>query len=235
MLSNNLFALIITFLASILWLRINDYAADKGFVESHLSRKIIHIGTGPIFVLCWLLFHDTPSARYLAALVPGMITAQFILVGIGVIKDEAAVKALSRKGDRREILKGPLFYGVVFVVITIIYWKDSPIGMLALMLMCGGDGLAEILGRKYGKRKLPWSTQKSWVGSFGMFLGGFFLAAGILWLYIRVGVFPGQFISFLPPLLVIAFAGTIVESLPIKDLDNVTVTLTSILLGHILL
>ena len=173
MLSNNFLALIITFAAALIWLRLNDFAAHRGWISSHLSRKIIHMGTGPIFVLCWLLFHDAGSARYLAALVPLTITAQFALVGLGIMKDEAAVQAMSRTGDRREILRGPLFYGIVFVVLTLIYWKDSPIGMVGLMLMCGGDGLADVFGRNWGENKLPWAAGKSWVGSLGM--GGGYL------------------------------------------------------------
>jgi phytol kinase len=78
--------------------------------------------------------------------VPFAITVQFALIGLGVMKDEASVKAMSRSGDRREILRGPLFYGIVFVVMTLVFWKSSPVGMLALMLMCGGDGMADILG-----------------------------------------------------------------------------------------
>jgi len=54
---------------------------------------------------------------------------------------------MSRNGDRREILRGPLYYGIIFVVMTLVFWKDSPIGMVAVMLMCGGDGLADIMGR----------------------------------------------------------------------------------------
>lgn len=235
MLSNNFIALFITFAAAIAWLRLNDFAAQRGWISSHLSRKLIHIGTGPIFVLCWLLFNDTPSARYLAALVPGLITVQFILVGLGIIKDEAAVKALSRTGDRREILRGPLFYGIIFVVLTIIYWKDSPIGMVALMLMCGGDGMADVIGRRFGKKKLPWASGKSWMGSLGMFLGGWSLALGILWVYLLAGVFAGPMSAYLPALTLIALAGTIVESLPLKDVDNITVTLTAVILGHVLL
>jgi len=50
---------------------------------------------------------------------------------------------MSRTGDRREILLVPLFYGIVFVVITLVYWKTSPIGKIALMILCGGDGYAE--------------------------------------------------------------------------------------------
>jgi phytol kinase len=235
MLSNSLIALIITFFSALAWLRINDFAAHRGWISSQLSRKIIHIGTGPIFVLCWLLFNDSTSARYLAALVPGLITIQFILVGIGLMKDEAAVKALSRTGDHREILRGPMFYGIIFVILTIVYWKDSPIGMVALMLLCGGDGLADIIGRRFGKRKLSWSPAKSWMGSMGMFLGGWILAVVILWIYLLSGVFTGQILDYIPALSLIALAATIVESLPIKDLDNITITLTGLIFGHLLL
>jgi phytol kinase len=235
MLSNNFLALVLTFTAAILWLRINDFAAHHGWLSSHLSRKIIHIGTGPIFVLCWLLFHEAPSARYLAALVPGLITIQFVLVGLGIIKDEAAVQAMSRTGDRREILRGPLFYGIIFVALTLIYWKESPIGMIALMLMCGGDGMADIVGRRFGKRKLPWASRKSWMGSLGMFLGGWSLAIGVLWVYVLLGVFTSPMSAYLPTLSLIALAGTAVESLPIKDVDNITVTLTAVIFGHLFL
>jgi len=235
MLSNNFIALIITFAAAITWLRINDFAAHRGWISSHLSRKIIHIGTGPVFVLCWLLFNDASSARYLAALVPGLITVQFLLVGLGIIKDEAAVKALSRTGNRQEILRGPLFYGIIFVIMTILYWKDSPIGMVALMLMCGGDGMADVVGRRFGKAKLPWAANKSWVGSLAMFLGGWVLALCVLWVYVAAGIFAGPMSIYLPALTWIALATTIVESLPIQDIDNITITICAVLLGHVLL
>ncbi|MGA9351197.1 MAG: phosphatidate cytidylyltransferase, partial [Anaerolineae bacterium] len=132
---NPFLALVLTLVIALGWLRLMDFFAHRGWIESRLSRKIIHIGTGPIFVLCWLMFPEVWYARWLAALVPFLITVQFALIGLGVVKDEASVKAMSRTGDRREILRGPLFYGIVFVVMTLIYWKDSPIGMVALMLM----------------------------------------------------------------------------------------------------
>ncbi|MCJ7702110.1 MAG: phosphatidate cytidylyltransferase, partial [Anaerolineales bacterium] len=83
MLNNNILALLITFGAAVIWLRINNFAAQKGWLSSHTSRKIIHMGTGPIFVLCWLLFPGKQLDRFLAALVPGLITIQFALVGSG--------------------------------------------------------------------------------------------------------------------------------------------------------
>jgi len=232
MLNNNLFALIITFILAITWLRINDYAAHRGWISGHLSRKIIHAGTGPLFVTCWLLFDEAASARFLAALVPLTITGQFLLVGYGIIQDEAAVRAMSRSGDRREILRGPLYYGLVFILTTIFFWRDSPTGLVALMLMCGGDGLAEIFGRRFGqKNKLPWSPEKSWAGSGGMLLGGLTFSLAMIALFVQAGQFAGPVSGYLPALILIALVGTLVESLPFHDIDNLTVTASAIILG----
>jgi phytol kinase len=228
---NPFLAFVLTFLLSLSWLRIMDIAAHKGWVESKLSRKIIHIGTGPIFVLCWLLFPDVWYSRWLASLVPLAITIQFALVGLGLMKDEASVKAMTRTGDRREILRGPLFYGLIFVILTLIYWKDSPIGIIALMLMCGGDGLADILGRRFKSPKVPWNTSKTTLGSLGMFIGGWVLSVLIVWIYLFMGVFHGTIVDFLLPISVIALLGMAVEALPLKDIDNITVTLAAVLLG----
>ena len=234
MLNNNLLALVITFIVALIWLRLNDFLAHRGLVESHLSRKLIHIGTGPIFVLCWLLFDEDPINRYIAALVPLTFTLQFFLIGIGAIKDEASVKAMSRSGDRREVLRGPLYYGIIFILLTIIYWKSSPIGIIALMLMCGGDGLADIFGRKWGMRKVFWNPGKSWAGSFGMFLGGWSLSIFVMWIYTEMGVFSNPLPNYLIPISIISFVGTFVESLPVRDIDNITVTLSAVILGHLL-
>ncbi len=235
MLDNNIIALVITFLVALIWLRFNDYLAHRGLVESHLSRKIIHIGTGPLFVLCWLLFNDNPINKYLAALVPLTFTLQFFLIGIGVIKDEPSVKAMSRSGDRREVLRGPLYYGIIFVLLTIIYWKNSPVGIISLMLMCGGDGLADIFGRKWGIKKVLWNKRKSWAGSFGMLLGGWILSVLIVWIFSASGTFSNRIQYYLLPISIIAIVGTIVESLPLNDIDNITVTFSSVLIGHLLL
>ncbi len=234
MFSNNLVALLITALCAIVWLRLNDFAAHRGWISSQVSRKIIHAGTGPIFVACWLLFKNTPEARFLAATIPLLITGQFVLVGTGVIQDPAAVRAMSRTGDRREILRGPLYYGVIFVVMTILYWYDTPVGIIALMLMCGGDGLADILGRRFGQKKLPWNKGKSYIGSLGMFLGGWIFSLVILGIYLTMDIFPSPLAVYLLPVTLIALVGTLVESLPLKDIDNLTITLAALITGHLL-
>jgi len=230
---NNYLALIITFAISLIFLRSMDFIAHRGWLDSKLSRKVIHIGTGPLFVLCWFLFKDTPDARWLAALVPLVITIQFALIGLGILKDEASVKAMSRTGDPKEILRGPLFYGIMFVVLTIVYWKDSPIGIIALMMMCGGDGIADIIGRRIASPKLPWSKEKSIAGSIAVFIGGWVMSAIVIFIYVNAGVFAGSITNYLFPITLIAFVGMLIESLPYKDIDNITMTLTSALVGYL--
>jgi phytol kinase len=228
---NNIVALIITFALALGWLRLMDFFAHRGLIESRLSRKIIHIGTGPLYVICWLLFADTPDARWLAALVPLAITVQFALIGLGVLKDEASIKAMSRSGDRREILRGPLYYGIAFVLATLIFWKASPVGIVALMLMCGGDGIADIVGRRIASPRLPWSKEKSVAGSIGVLLGGFGLALLVLTVYVAAGAFPSPLSRYLLPLGLVSLLAMLVESLPYKDIDNLTLTFAAALAG----
>jgi len=231
---NPFIALALTFAISLLFLRAMDFIAHRGWMDSKLSRKLIHIGTGPLFVLCWFLFREAPEARWLAALVPFAITAQFVLIGLGMIKDEASVKAMSRSGDPREILRGPLYYGIMFVLLTITFWRDSPVGIVALMMMCGGDGIADLVGRGIPSPKLPWSREKSVAGTVGVFTGGWFMAAAILFIYVQAGVFAGPFSGYLIPLTLVALGATLIGALPYKDVDNITVTLTAVIAGWLL-
>jgi phytol kinase len=229
---NPYLATLLTFIIAISFLRIMDFFAHRGLIESKLSRKFIHIGTGPIFVLCWLMFPDMVVSRYLAALVPLLITVQFALVGTGIIKDDAAVQAMTRTGNPREILRGPLFYGIMFVLFTIVYWKDSPIGITALMMMCGGDGIADIVGRRVKSPKLAWSREKSLAGSLSVFAGGWLLTLFIISVYVGVGVFAAPIVSYLLPVTWIALGAMLVESLPFRDVDNITLTFVSALIGY---
>jgi len=68
---------------------------------------------------------------------------------------------MSRTGDPKEILRGPLFYGIMFVLMTILFWKDSPVGMTALMIMCG---VACVLGAVGVFVDVPWLAHGSVAG-----------------------------------------------------------------------
>ena len=232
-LNNNFIALAITLVIALLRLRINDYFAHKGWVTSKTSRKIIHIGTGPIFVLCWMLFNSSLFAPTIAALVPLGITLQFALVGSGVINDPSAVEAMSRTGDRKEILKGPLFYGLVFVILTIVFWRNSAVGIVALMILCGGDALADIIGNHVDVYKLPWSPKKTLAGSMTVLIGGFVFACLMVWVFISQGYLDLTLSETILPILFIALISAFIESLPLENIDNISIPLVSDIIGMI--
>jgi phytol kinase len=224
-------AALITLALALLWLRMMDAIAHRGWLDPKLSRKIIHIGTGPLFVLCWPYFSSSYSARFFAALVPLSITVQFIAIGFGWLQDPAAVKAMTRTDNPREILRGPLYYGLVFVGCTICFWRTSPVGIVALMLMCGGDGLADIVGRRFGTHKLPFNSEKSWAGSAAMFGGSFVFAWGMLAWFQHLELLTLSLGTTTGIVAAIALIATFVEALPLRDIDNLTLTGTAIVLG----
>jgi phytol kinase len=235
MLTNNWFALVITFIIALAWLRSVDFIAARGWIDSAVSRKIIHIGTGPIYVLCWLLFNTHTEARWLAASVPLLITLQFLLVGTGLLKDQVAIKAMSRSGNRREILRGPLMYGIVFVVLTLVFWRNSPLGITALMILCAGDGLADMIGsRVKNPSHLPWSPRKSWLGSLAMFLGGWLVSTLALWIFSASGYIILEISHLIFGSAMVALICALVESLPFSDIDNLSVPLAALCVGYLL-
>lgn len=85
----------------------------------------------------------------------------------------------THSGDRGELLRGPLYYVLVLVGVTAVFWRTHPAGLVAVSLVCGGDGLADIVGRRWGgSNKLPWNGDKSWAGTLAMFGGGGAMALG---------------------------------------------------------
>jgi hypothetical protein len=40
----------------------------------------------------------------------------------------------------RELLRGPLYYVLVLILCALVFWRESPVGVISLAMMCGGDG-----------------------------------------------------------------------------------------------
>lgn len=234
MINNPWVAGLLTLVLCLLWMRFNNFLAKKNVVSTSISRKLIHIGTGPVFLLCWLLFPDHPLSRYLAAIVPFMIVLQLSLVGFGVMKDDSSVKAMARTGGKNELLKGPFFYGIVFVLLTVFFWKTEN-AIIPLMILCGGDGLADLIGSKFGSISIPWNHKKTILGSISMFLGGFLLSFLMIAIFISAVSIEPTLVRFLIPMGVISLISTLVESVSPSDYDNITVPAIALIFTLILL
>ena len=135
---------------------------------------------------------------------------------------------MSRSGDPRELLKGPLIYGVSHALMALAFWLPSAHGIIAIGTLCAGDGFADVIGRRLGKgNALPWNPQKSAAGSLAFFVGAGLTCQGLLACH---GVaFPSAY------LWLIAAASAAVESLPfLGAYDNLAVVTVPLLLSHAL-
>ncbi|CAD7702564.1 unnamed protein product [Ostreobium quekettii] len=230
-------ALAFSALGSFAWVKIFDLLAANNVLEQKLSRKIVHITTGPLFILTWPLFSGAAYARYLALLVPAANFLRLFLVGTGVVKDEGLVKSISRQCDRTELLRGPLYYVMTLMAVTALCWRDSMAGMMVVAVMCAGDGFADVIGRQWGRKRWSYNRSKTLEGSAAMFVAGTLTGIGLMVVFRGMG-----YISFCagPTFLgvvLISCISTFVEALPINNVvdDNLSVPLVAGLLANWLL
>nr|CAD1823132.1 unnamed protein product [Ananas comosus var. bracteatus] len=209
-----------------------DKLSERHIVEQQsLSRKIVHVLSGILFMSSWPFFSSSAAARYFAAIVPLLNCIRLLTHGLRLFTNEALIKSVTREGKPEELLRGPLYYVIVLLFCVLVFWRDSPVGVVSLSMMSGGDGFADIVGRRYGAIKLPYNRKKSWVGSISMFLSGFLFSIGMLFYFSCFGYIHLDWERAIWKVALVSFAATLVESLPISDVldDNISVPLASML------
>jgi phytol kinase len=210
------------------WLGLVFFLTKLGIISGNSSRKVVHIGTGPIFIVCWLFFPDVQLSRYIAASLPLMISLMLVVTATGVFHHRALVNIMTRYGNPKELLAGPLFYGLVFVVITILFWKSAS-AIITLAILCAGDGLADVFGTKFGTTTLPWSRKKTVTGSIAMFVFGLTLSIILITIYRIANQLEGPITFYIFPVIVVSAISTVIESVSTSNIDNLTVPTAAIL------
>ena len=159
--------------------------------KQKLTRKLVHTLAGPLFVASWPLFSASESARLFAAGVPLLNGLRLVLAGTGITSSEGSVRSMTRHGDRKELLRGPLYYVIALVLATLTFWRLSPASACAVAAMCGGDGLADIIGRRSppNSPRIPWNKDKTLRGSAAMFVASLAFAVALVWLFAGFGYF----------------------------------------------
>ncbi|KNA09373.1 hypothetical protein SOVF_154170 [Spinacia oleracea] len=208
--------------------RIWELTAKYDVLDSRLYRKLVHISIGLVFMLCWPLFSSGYRGAFLACLVPGLSAIRVLLIGLGICKGESTVKSLSRFGDYRGLLKGSFYYVSAISFACLVFWRTSPIGIAAICM-------ADIVGRRIGKDKLPYNKNKSYAGSIAMATAGFVASVGYMH-YLSAFGFMQENWGLVFRLLVVSLVSSVVESLPISTQldDNLTVPLASFSTGFLL-
>lgn len=141
---------------------------------------------------------------------------------------------------------------MVHVAVTLLCWRHSPGGVLALSALCGGDGLAEVVGRGCSSaaarapagtstrgdswrrrlltalaRPLPHNSDKTVAGTLACWLGGAAVGLPLLLHFQRCGMFGPAALggwALVHGVLLCSAVGAVAESLPLgADTDNATI------------
>jgi phytol kinase len=224
----NTLALVITFSVCVGGMAALQWAAARGWVGGpHVTRKLMHIGTGPVFVLCWGLFdpREPAAAAAAAAAVPLLLSLRFFLVGAGCLDDAALVATVARGGRPQELLLGPLQYGLLHAAAALLYWTKSPTGVCCLLLLCVGDGVAALAGRRFGWALPPWphNKDKTIAGSAAFWLAAVPAQLAYVQLLHGWGWFAADAAATAPAVAGVTALAAVVESLPFAEVDNLTV------------
>ena len=173
--------------------------------KEELSRKIIHIGTGPVILLAWLF--DIPKNIAFS-------TSLLITIALGVNYQYRLLPAIE---DIERKSFGTIAYGISITLLLLLFWprfaSSISIGVLS---MAFGDGLAGLIGRSINSPK--WSIMgqtKSIVGTLTM---GSVVAitTSIISSTNNLGIQPLE-------ILVISLIATFLEQISPWGIDNLTV------------
>ncbi|MHA2298620.1 MAG: diacylglycerol/polyprenol kinase family protein [Candidatus Hodarchaeales archaeon] len=214
---------------------------DSEKLSSDLSRKVIHIAAGSI---PWIwLFLDTSDgwSWILNIAVPFLFFLTFLLKGFKATPDDKDVKTMTRTGDPKELLKGPLYFTIVMMIAGTIFY-GSYAGMLMLTIVGWGDGIAPYIGKKYGKRTYKTlGREKTLEGTIGVLL---FSIVGSLIFYVLLGIvgdiIPGEpilaspgarvdVITIVVVIIILSIVATIVEALSPSDIDNLLIPASTLI------
>jgi phytol kinase len=175
-------------------------------------RKVVHIGTGNVILLAWLL--QLPAWVGITAAISAAIVT-LISYRLPILP---GVNSVGRKS------LGTFFYAVSIGVVTAVFWplQLPQYGVIGILIMAWGDGLAAIIGQKFGKHPYTiFGNTKSWEGTLTMLVVSYAIVSIVL-LSVEGNIWQTWVVG-----IPVAIAATTIESIAQWGLDNLTVPLTS--------
>lgn len=199
---------------------------EKGF-PADLSRKIIHIAAGS-WIWVWPLLDTSDGWSFLFNITIAVVwNVLFLVRGFTGSSEDTAVKTMTRTGNPKELLLGPLFFTLVMDYIGIFHFMTFT-GVVVMGYLGWGDGLAPYIGKNYGTHRYKLlGREKSIEGSITVFLVGFL---GTLLLYLLVfSSVPS--VGKLGWMMLFGILATIIEAVSPPDVDNLLIPLVILVIS----
>jgi phytol kinase len=185
--------------------------------QPEIIRKIVHIGSGNVILLAWW-FHIPAYVGISAAILAGLISVISYFVPI-----LPGINSVGRQS------LGTFFYAVSIGILVGYFWylHKPEYAALGILIMAWGDGLAALIGQRFGKHKYYlFGVNKSWEGSLTMTVVSYLVSVIIL-LAARGNSWQIWLVS--APVSILA---TLLESVSFLGIDNLTVPIGSAILAY---
>ncbi|MDO5836219.1 MAG: SEC59/DGK1/VTE5 family protein [Methanobacterium sp.] len=207
--NGDIIGLILVYVYVILLLVISEKVIKK---HPNFSRKFLHIMVGNILFILPLF-----QSRWVMAL---LVAAPFILLTF-LISPYSPLKIKDRISGSGHGL-GLVYYAISWTLLALIFFDQPWIIAVGIAAMSYGDGMASLVGAKYGKIKYNLSGDaKSLEGSLTMFI----VLICMLWVVLTYYNVPASPLV----ILMVAMVATILEGLTPKGLDNITACFSAVI------
>ncbi|MCK9151093.1 diacylglycerol/polyprenol kinase family protein [Methanobacterium alcaliphilum] len=173
-------------------------------VPREIVRQLIH-ASGILFIL----LESFLKLPYLIIVALFAALAGEIIYQLDKKKYLPFFSRILRNCRRDNLERGFIHFFLALTLTFSIFGTNLAVVNTAIIILVLGDSASTVIGTRYGKKLLPFSTRKTWAGSSAFFILGFLGALTQIPLYA----------SFLG-----ALAGTITEAYSPVD-DNLTIPL----------
>ena len=177
--------------------------------HAELRRKLVHgLGAG-IPLLATISFAGVPGLLIAATVI--FLTSEILRInGIRFPIVARITESVIRERERRGVALGPLT--LVLGIGASLLLFDEPVAYAAVMIVAFADSAAAVIGERWGRLRIPYSPAKTIEGSAA------FLAVSVVCAML-----------FVEPryALIGGAVATLVESLNIRDWDNLAVPLAA--------
>jgi phytol kinase len=114
-------------------------------------------------------------------------------------------------------------------VVAYLFWNQPPLMVAALMPLTWGDGMAPVIGQRYGRREYKVHNHRRTLEGSAAFFAACFLFTWLA-LWVMGGAPDISPTTAIAPALAITVATTLMEAVSIWGIDNLTVTAVAILI-----
>lgn len=171
-----------------------------------LLRQLIHASGVFIVILSYFT-----SPEYLIILVTLGLFLAIILFELDKKYHLPFFSYIFRRCKRKDDERGFIYFFIGILLTLIIFKFNMPVANAAILILLFGDSASTIIGRKFGRRRMPFTKDKTVEGSFA------FVAVGLILAITQVS-FATAFIG--------ALAGALAEAYSPID-DNIPIPLVS--------